>query len=73
MFQIQTVADTAQLDIHVALNLFECNFLACVADGKVDLSKSADTDPALDRITCERFSATGIGKLHSIRSDGWGN
>ena len=59
VLQVQALADASQLDVQVALNAFERDFLAGVADGEVDFAEAADADAPFDRVAVERFRAAG--------------
>jgi hypothetical protein len=54
MLEIQTLSDTANLDIEIALDAFDGDFLPGIADREIDFAESPDTDTSLDGVTIER-------------------
>ena len=64
VLQVQTIPNPAQLDVQVPLNLFQRNFFARVVQSKVNLPKSADTDPAFDRVAVQRPRAARVRESH---------
>ena len=69
VFQIETLLDAAQLDIKIALNSLEGHFLAGIARGEIDFTKSSNSNAAFDRVSVQRGCAGCIVKLH--RAGGW--
>ena len=63
MLQIEALRDAAELDVQIAANQLERDFLAGVARGEIDFAETAPADATLDRVALERPRAAGIGKL----------
>ena|SRR5438128_1465680 len=61
-FEVHALADAAQLDLLVALDDFQRHFAAAVADGVINLAKSAASHAALDRVAIERTIAMFVSK-----------
>jgi hypothetical protein len=55
MLEIQALLDTTQLNIQVALNAFEGNFFACVADREIHLAKTTRADSAFNGVALQWF------------------
>ncbi len=53
VLEVEALADAAQLDVEVAADQLEGDFLAAVADGVVDLAEAAAADAALDRVAVQ--------------------
>ena len=68
VFQIQALADTAQLDVQVALDAFQGDFFAGIAGGEVDLAEPADADASLDRVAVQRARSRCVYELHRTGS-----
>ena len=64
VLEVQALRDAAQLDVEVAADELERDFLAGVAGGEVDLAEAAAADAALDRVAVQRPRAAGIGEFH---------
>ena len=54
MFEIEALANAAQLNIEIALNAFECDFLTGVARGEIDFAESADAYATFNGVTIKR-------------------
>ena len=63
MLEIQAMRHAAQFDVEVVADQLERDFLAAVADGEINLAKSAAADAALDRIAGQGSGAAGIGEF----------
>jgi len=62
--KVQAVANTTNLYIEILLDSFQGDFFARVALGKVDLSKTSDSDASTDDVTFERSFTVGVLKFH---------
>ena len=62
--KVQAVANPSHLDIEILLDPFQGDFFARVALGKVDLSKTSDSDASTDDVTFERSFTVGVLKFH---------
>ena len=51
VFEVQAVFYAANFNIEVALDLLQCDFFASIIDGKVNFTKAARANSALDRKT----------------------
>ena len=54
VLEVEALADAAQLDVEVPLDVLEGDFLAGVADGEIDLAEAAAADAALDGVAFQR-------------------
>jgi hypothetical protein len=68
MFKVQALPDAAELDVEIALDVLERNFLTGVAGGEVDLAESPHADTSLDGVAIKGSRSAGIGKLHGTAS-----
>ena len=64
VLQVEALRDAAELDVEVAANELERDFLAGVAGGEIDFAEAAAADAALDRVAIQRPRAAGIGEFH---------
>ena len=60
VFQVEALADAAELDVQVAADQLQGDFLAGVAGGVVDFAEAALADAALDGVAGQRARAAGI-------------
>ena len=60
MLQVQALVDAAELDVQVAADQLQRDFLAGVAQGVVDFAEAALADAALDGVALQRPRAAGI-------------
>ena len=67
VLQVEALRDAAELDVEIAANQLERDFLAGVAGGEVDLAEAAAPDAALDRVAFQRPRAAGVGEFHRRR------
>ena len=65
MFEVKALPHAAQFDIEVALNSFERDFFAGIADRELNFAKAADADATLDRISLKRLRTAGVRKSHA--------
>ena len=54
VLQVQALRDAAELDVQVAADELEGDFLAGVAGGEIDLAEAAAADAALDGVAFQR-------------------
>src|SRR5262249_12109887 len=64
VLEVQALSHAAQLDMVVAADQFEANFFPSIADGKVDLAKTATPDATLERVALERPLTGTVVELH---------
>ena len=64
VLQVEALRDAAELDVEVAADELERDFLAGVAGGEVDFAEAAPADAALDRVAVQRPRAAGVGEFH---------
>ena len=57
-------AVAAELDFQVAADQLECDFLARIARGEINLAEPATTYAAFDRVAFQRPRAARVRKLH---------
>jgi hypothetical protein len=67
VLQIEALRDAAELDIKVAANQLERDFLAGVAGGEVDFTEAAATYAALDRVAFQRPRPAGMREFQRRR------
>ena len=60
VLQVEALRDAAELDIQIAADELEGDFLAGVAGGEIDFAEAAPPDAALDRVAIQRPGAAGI-------------
>ena len=63
VLEVEALADAAELDVEIAADQLQGDFLAGVADGVVDLAEAALADAALDRVALQRPRAAGVSEL----------
>ena len=64
VLEVQALGDAAQLDVEVAADQLEGDFLAAVADGEVDLAEAAAADAALEGVAVQGPLSGTVGELH---------
>ncbi len=64
VLEVEAVGDAAELDVRVAAEQLERDFLAGVADGEVDLAEPALADAAFDGEARQRPLAGAVGESH---------
>ena len=64
VLQIEALRDAAELDVEVAADQLERDFLAGVAGGEIDFAEAAAPDAALDRVAVQRPRAAGVREFH---------
>ena len=62
VLEVEALLDAAELDVEVAADQLQGDFLAGVAGGVVDLAEPAVADAALDRVAVQRPRPAGIGE-----------
>ena len=68
VLEIEALADAAQLDLQIPLDVLERELFAGVAGGEIDLAEAAAADATLDDEAVERSRAAGILELHGTAS-----
>jgi hypothetical protein len=63
VLEIQALSHAAHFNVQVPLDFLESDFLAPVADGKVNLAKTTHTDTTLDREPVKRGASAGISEV----------
>ena len=71
MFQVEALADAAQLDVEVAADELQRHFFAGVAGGIVDFAEAALADASLDGVAGQGACAGGKQVPHWRRRSGW--
>ena len=64
VLEVEALLHAAQLDVEVAADPLERDFLAGVADGEIDLAEAAPADPALDRVAGQGLLPASVGEFH---------
>ena len=64
VLQVEALRDAAELDVEIAADQLERDFLAGVAGGEVDFAEAAAADAALDRVALQRPRAAGVREFH---------
>ena len=65
VLEVEAMGDAAELDVGVAAEELERDFLAAIGDGEVDLAEPALADAALDGVPIQRSLAGAVGEFQS--------
>jgi hypothetical protein len=65
VFEVEALADAAQLDIEMPLHELEGHFLAALGNRQVYFAKAAPTEAAPNCVSGDRFVTGSIGEFHN--------
>jgi hypothetical protein len=64
VFEVEAVADAAQLDVEVPLHELEGHFLAALGIRQVHFAKAAPAEAAPDRVSGDRPVPVSVSQFH---------